>query len=275
MIRRSFYADFSKLYRFSNLEQRAFLDAYFQRYEIICLKNIVRAITGKEEKEADTSDLEVFDRHSSFPLQQAAAAETMDALITALVGTPYTDVLRNVGTGGKATLFDYEFALDMFYFKNLWKRVRRDLKKEDREAVIQSVGTQIDTLNLEWIYRAKRYYRMDAAKVYALIIPVHYRLKLEEVKRMAEAESIEDMLSCVGATKYGKYFQDMGSIDLERVGTNIQEAVHKALMGHNPYSAACLEVYLYKKEQEVHRIITAMECVRYGLPAEKIREYLA
>ena len=38
MIRRSFYADFSKLYRFSNLEQRAFLDAYFQRYEIICLK---------------------------------------------------------------------------------------------------------------------------------------------------------------------------------------------------------------------------------------------
>lgn len=275
MIRRSFYADFSKLYRFSNLEQRAFLDAYFQRYEIICLKNIVRAITGKEEKEADTSDLEVFDRHSSFPLQQAAAAETMDALTAALAGTAYAEVLRNVGMGGKATLFDYEFALDMFYFKNLWKRVRRDLKKEDREAVIQSVGTQIDTLNLEWIYRAKRYYRMDAAKVYALIIPVHYRLKLEEVKRMAEAESIEDMLACVGATKYGKYFQDMGSIDLERVGTNIQEAVHKALMGHNPYSAACLEVYLYKKEQEVHRIITAMECVRYGLPAEKIREYLA
>lgn len=32
-IKRSFYADFSKLYRFSNMEQRNFLDTYFRRYE--------------------------------------------------------------------------------------------------------------------------------------------------------------------------------------------------------------------------------------------------
>ena len=38
-IKRSFYADFSKLYRFSNMEQRNFLDTYFRRYEITCLKN--------------------------------------------------------------------------------------------------------------------------------------------------------------------------------------------------------------------------------------------
>lgn len=43
-IKRSFYADFSKLYRFSNMEQRNFLDTYFRRYEITCLKNIVQAI---------------------------------------------------------------------------------------------------------------------------------------------------------------------------------------------------------------------------------------
>ena len=29
-IKRSFYADFSKLYRFSNMEQRNFLDTYFR-----------------------------------------------------------------------------------------------------------------------------------------------------------------------------------------------------------------------------------------------------
>ena len=76
-------------------------------------------------------------------------------------------------------------------------------------------------------------------------------------------------------TRYGKYLQEMEKPNLERVGSMIQENVHRALMRQNPYSAACLEVYLYRKEQEVHRIITAMECVRYGLPAEKIREYLA
>ena len=113
------------------------------------------------------------------------------------------------------------------------------------------------------------------ADVYALIIPVHYRLNLEQVKRMAEAESTEEMLNFAKETRYGKYLQEMEKPNLERVGSMIQENVHRALMRQNPYSAACLEVYLYRKEQEVHRIITAMECVRYGLPAEKIREYLA
>ena len=137
------------------------------------------------------------------------------------------------------------------------------------------MGFSIYTLNNQWIYRAKRYYGMKAADVYALIIPVHYRLNLEQVKRMAEAESTEEMLNFAKETRYGKYLQEMEKPNLERVGSMIQENVHRALMRQNPYSAACLEVYLYRKEQEVHRIITAMECVRYGLPAEKIREYLA
>ena len=162
--------------------------------------------------------------------------------------------------------------------KNLYasrEELQKELKKEDREAVLESVGVTIDTLNLQWIYRAKRYYGMKAADVYALIIPVHYRLNLEQVKRMAEAESTEEMLNFAKETRYGKYLQEMEKPNLERVGSMIQENVHRALMRQNPYSAACLEVYLYRKEQEVHRIITAMECVRYGLPAEKIREYLA
>ncbi|MDO4293882.1 MAG: V-type ATPase subunit [Eubacteriales bacterium] len=274
LMRRSVYSDFSRLYRFSNLEQRKFLDTYFRRYETICLKNIIRAVMSGTT--ADVSDFEeAFSRHSAFPLQQAAAADSMESLTAILAKTPYGAVLRAVAASGSSTLFDYEFALDMMYFKDLWKRVRKELKKEDREAVIQSVGTQIDTLNLQWIYRAKRYYRMDAASVYALIIPVHYRLTLEQVKRMAEAESTEDMIACARATKYGKYLQEAGIPDLEQAGDVIQETVHRALMGQNPYSAACLEVYLYRKEREVHRVITAMEGVRYGLPADKIKEYLA
>lgn len=75
--------------------------------------------------------------------------------------------------------------------------------------MLESVGVTIDTLNLQWIYRAKRYYGMKAADVYALIIPVHYRLNLEQVKRMAEAESTEEMLNFAKETRYGKYLQEM------------------------------------------------------------------
>lgn len=276
IVMQSLFADFSKLYRFSNLEQRAFLDSYFRRYEITCLKMLVRAVFGNGGTLTDVSEYrEIFARHSRFPLIQAASADTMEGLIQALEGTPYCSVLKNVYAGGGEKLFDYEFALDMFYFTDLWKRVRKNLKKQDREAVIQSVGTEIDLLNLQWIYRAKKYYRMEASDIYALIIPVHYRLSTEEIKGMAEADSEEEMLSRAAATKYGRFAKQEDHPGLEKAGSRIQEKVHAALMGQKPYSAACLDVYLYRKEREVHKIITAMECVRYGLPAEKIREYLA
>lgn len=275
MIMQSLFADFSKLYRFSDLKQRAFLDSYFRRYEITCLKMLVRAVFGNGDTLTDVLEYrEIFARHSGFPLMQAAAADTMEDLIRALEGTPYCCVLKNVYAGGKEKLLDYEFALDMFYFTDLWKRVKKNLKKQDREALILSVGTEIDLLNLQWIYRAKKYYRMEAAAIYTLIIPVHYRLSGEEIKAMAEAESCQEMLSRAASTKYGKFVKQEDS-GLEKAGDRIREGVHAALMGQKPYSAACLDVYLYRKEREVHKIITAMECVRYGLPAEKIREYLA
>lgn len=54
----------------------------------------------------------------------------METLVSVLSDTPYGDVLRKVAGSGSTTLFDYEFALDMFYFRDLWKRVRKELKKK-------------------------------------------------------------------------------------------------------------------------------------------------
>lgn len=276
LIMQSLLSDFSKLYRFSNLEQRAFLDGYFRRFEISCIKMLIRSLFSGRDALSDFSEYEaVFSRHSAFPLARVAAAQTMDSLIAALQGTPYAGVLKRVRQGNSGRLFDYEFALDMFLFRNQWKRAQKDLKKEDKETVLRSVGTQIDVLNLQWIYRAKKYYNMEASEIYAIIIPVHYRLKKEEVVRMAEADSVAGLMTAIGGTKYGRYLEEGVLPDPEKVGTQIQEAIHRTMLRHSPYSAACLDVYLYEKEREVRKVITAMECVRYGLPSDKIREYLS
>ena len=37
----------------------------------------------------------------------------------------------------------------------------------------------------------------------------------------------------------------------------------------DPYSVAVLYSYLYHKEHEVNRLTIAIECVRYGIPAEE------
>ena len=45
-------------------------------------------------------------------------------------------------------------------------------------------GSKIDLLNLQWIYRAKKYYNMKPADIYLLLIPIHYKLSTDQVKEM-------------------------------------------------------------------------------------------
>ncbi len=276
LIMQSLFVDFSRLYRFSSLEQRRFLNGYFSRYEISFLKAVIRSILTRGEPLTETEEYrEIFERHSAISLKQAGSADSMEALIAALSGTPYKKVLSDVYGSASRELFDYELALDLFFFSEYWKMVKKGLKDGDQEAIARSAGAQIDAVNLTWIYRAKKYYGMSAAQIYALIVPIHYRLTREQIRRMAEAADVHELLEIMETTKYGRYIEGEDAPKLERCMDAMQEAVHAALLRKKPYSAACLDVYLYRKEREVHRVITAMECVRYGLPAEKIREYLA
>ena len=276
LIMQSLFTDFARLYRFSNLEQRQFLNGYFMRYEITFLKAVIRSILTRGEPLTDAEEYrEIFERHSAIPLRQALNADTMEGLIAALSGTVYRKVLSDVYGSSSRELFDYELALDLFFFSEYWKMVKKELKSEDQEAITQSAGAEIDAVNLTWIYRAKKYYGMSAAQIYALIVPIHYRLTRDQVKRMAEAADVDELLGVMETTKYGRFLEGEEPPRLEHCMDAMQEAVHAVLLRRKPYSAACLDVYLYRKEQEVHRIITAMECVRYGLPSDKIREYLA
>ena len=70
----------------------------------------------------------------------------METLVSVLSDTPYGDVLRKVAGSGSTTLFDYEFALDMFYFRDLWKRVRKELKKEMSESIMLVVAQRISSI---------------------------------------------------------------------------------------------------------------------------------
>ena len=47
-------------------------------------------------------------------------------------------------------------------------------------------------LNLQWIYRSKKYYHMTPADIYALLIPVHYRLSRREISALVEAGDEEE-----------------------------------------------------------------------------------
>ena len=275
-LRNAVLLDFDSLYRFSNGEQRDFLKLYSMRFEIRLLKKCLSNIFDHRDITTDLSEMEkYFDRHSNLDVQKLASSATADELIENLNGTVYYDGLKRLVKSDNPTLFDYEAALDLFYFSFIWKRKNKILKKTDLELITNAYGRKFDMLNLWWIHRAKRYFRMNSSEIYALLIPVHYKLRTEQVKGLVEAESEEDFAARLSETYYGKTYSELKPETLEDMYVYVLKHILLKESQQHPYSAATIYSYLYRKEHEINRLIIALECIRYGLPADETMSYIS
>lgn len=274
ILRNTILMDFQKIYSFSNPLQRNFLRRYGRRYEVRLLKSVLVSVMEGTSMEGDGRLFDpYFSKYAEVNVEKVLAAHSLDEFIEALKGSPYYEVMARVRTANpQATLFEYETALDLFHFSTIWKDKKEIAGKPGEETLTEFYGTKFDLLNLWYIYRAKKYYHMDNVSIYALTIPVLYRLKKSEIKKLVEAETDSDLRAALRETCYGKLHPDLTPENLQYMYTKIcRDAVQKGAE-KDPYSIASLYRYLYLKEHEVYRLTTALECVRYGMkPEESIR----
>ncbi len=189
------YRDFTKLYRFSSQSQRKFLDLYFLHFEIAIFKWCLRAILDHRQADLDLSQFQdFFKRHSHLDLNQMSACQSLPEFLACLEGTPFYGLLSGLSETPEATLFDYELKLDLFYFKTMWKASGK-LSDQETAILTQCFGSKLDILNIQWIYRSLRYYHLTPAQIYALLIPIRYKLRQNDIQNMAESDTMEDFFS--------------------------------------------------------------------------------
>lgn len=274
----SLYRDYARLYRFAGMKQRRFFKLYFMHFEIDILKSCLRNAAAHQPVPIGLSRYEEFFRsHSKLNLAAIGTAATTKELIDSLEGTVYYSLLEGIRESGDGGHFDYEMALDLYYFNTTWKAIKKEIPKREQEAILQGFGTKLDLLNLQWIYRAKRYYTVsrDAAK--KLLIPVRYRLHSEQLEQLIAAESMEDYFSILTETWYGTRIRALHLDErpnLEILYNTILSRIHRIAAGRQPYSISTLYSYLYFKEEEMQKIITVIEGIRYQLDDAEILDII-
>ena len=174
--------------------------------------------------------------------------------------------MEELSRKGELNPTDCETVLDMTYFKEAWRIKKRYLKKEEQQIITQCFGTRMDMLNIQWIYRAKKYYGLSGAQIIAVLIPIRLHLTKNQVTRMAQAESLEGFFDILKTTYYGRMDGEERP-DLKKLAAEINDRVYEMTRRSNPYSIAALNSYLYFKEKEIRRITTTLERIRYGVAA--------
>ena len=268
------YYDFTKIYRFCDRGQKSVLKLYFSKFEIAGLKRAFRRAFNHGDRTAEKKELRsVRQRFTDIPLDKLADAVTIPEILEALKGTQYYRVLEKLEKAEDPKLFDYEMTLDLYYFSMIWKQKDKLLKGKDLELLTRSLGSRIDLLNMMWIYRAKKYYQLSEASIYAFLIPIAYRLHDGEIRSLVTAADERELEETVRKTYYGRRFLGLDGEKLESIYNQIIRKIYGEEKRSNPYSMAVITGYLFDKERELDRLITVLEGVRYGLPAEETLKY--
>lgn len=276
LLKASIFKDFSKIYQFANPEQRKFLDLYSRRYEIRVLKEIMTNLF--DHKSTDAVDVspycDFFRRHSKLDLDRLTACTTMDEFINTLKGNEFYVPLSRIQNHDTALLFDYGMALDLYYFSMIWNVRKKLFSGKDLEQITTAYGEKFDMLNLQFISRSKRYFSMAPADIYALLIPMNYKLKKEEITALVEASTREEAQQIFRKTYYGKKYDHLSAHNLEEFYNYMLRTTLEKASRKDPYSVAMLYSYMYHKEHEVNRLTIAIECIRYGVAPDEAMQYI-
>ena len=271
----SLYMDYTKIYHFANDTQRQDLELVFFRYEINILKHCIRLLHSAEN---DAYDLSVFhpffSKHSKINVAALSLSRSMDEYIQNLRGTEYYNLLAKLHSKPGMTSFDYEMSLDIYYFTKSWKLKDSILKGTSRKAFTQRMGTEIDLLNIMWIYRSKKMYDMNSAQIFTYLIPVNYKLGAAQLSRLVQAVTIDEFLTILNSSHY-KYFVSYlkeGTMEMEYA--RIINKIYLLNITRYPASMTAVNYYLFRKDIEIGQLTSALECIRYKLDLNKKLDYM-
>lgn len=272
VINDSLYADYMKLYRFAGIQQRKGLEILFFRYEVNVLKASLEYVKkgGREYMPGELNSF--FDGHTCYDTSALVQAKNMQEFMMALEGTRYEGLMRRMTENPGLRFADYASQLDIYYYQNAWKMKDALAGKKMRSIFTRILGTEIDWLNIMWMYRFKRFYNMKTADIAVNMIPIQYRLKKQETRKLLDAGNLSEFESILAKTVYFTEKDAVVKLGDEITFRHIMDRTYDQICRKYPMSVAPVLKYLYDKENEIDILTTILEGVRYRIPAREIQE---
>ncbi len=265
--------EYSRIYNFVDNDKKEILDFLFIRKEVDYLKHSIRNLFNHEKTPTPEPVSDFFEKRTKIDIQACAGAKSLDDFIKACENTAYYEYLKRV----KAINSDYfsiAMGLDLLYYENYWKRIKK-LAGHERRAMEKFVGSQIDMMNIIWIYRSKEFFKFSNEQIYTCLLPVRYKLSEELIKRLVNARSSDGIISILDKTVYRSLFKRI--TEGFYVDENYRRIMYK--IARSTFTAASDTIagscaYLYMKEFEILNIIRVIEGIRYGINPEAIKKHI-
>jgi V/A-type H+-transporting ATPase subunit C len=258
---------------------RALVVQLYRLFEVDNLKAVLRGVvTGASWEQV---------RYVLFPLgsftilspQAMMEAGSVRAAVEVLRGTPYYRTLSHAMKryDAEKTLFPLDVALDLDYWRELWRDVQR-LSKRDRVQALRIVGSLVDVSNLMWAVRYRVYHHLSEEEIINYTLPFGYRVRDVHIRAIAAGADVAHTLTRVfpGLTGVTSLLQEpkSGLPELElQLQRYVAEQCHAAFIGY-PFHIGIPLAYVVLNELEIQDVTVLIEAKSLQIPAARFEPHL-
>ena len=134
------------------------------------------------------------------------------------------------------------------------------------------MGLKIDLLNVQWIYRAKKYYEVSPEQMLIYSLPGGEKLSFGRLKKLCYSKSPDEIMRLADQYLRCGIFETDTDIDIVKNIDNFIYEHIKKVRGKRSIGTALAYIYLL---DIIIRDLTAItEGIRYKLPKEQLKKYL-
>ena len=264
-------------YKYAALRRYDFSGSGF--YDFILIRLEVREILRRlsyiqaGQHDAYVADLPSYlIQRTSFSLKALAEADSFDDLLLCLQGTPYRQLLTGLTLdGSKSAYLRCEFALYHYYYQFLFDSIDHHFHGKTRSEMRQILLCEIDTRNIETVFRLKRFYQMEDEEIRSLLQPWSGALKKEQIDRMLAAGTTAEMAA---AAPFLPTRSDLPEGFIELMTHSYRYRFDQKKLRFATNAPVAMYTFLTLRDIEVENDITVIEGVRYQIPQEEILHLL-
>ncbi len=276
LLKKYIVGQYEKLIHHFTDEYRKLFKILFIRYEIEDLKLYLRAVNREEDLGA-VKELVVYSgSYSMVDYESLSASKGLQELIDNLEETIYYNALKAyVKEDSQRRTFYMSMSLDRLYFKLLSEQIEK-LSKEDRNILRELLGKNLDLLNLQWIYRGLKFYKLAPEELVNYTLHYGYYLNYKRIKELCYTKNEDELISKMVDSKYGFLFDNRDTLEvfMER---RIERYLYFLFLDYKKREKMNIiesVVFMHLMEYEMRDIISIVEAVRYGMDKDDTKKFL-
>jgi len=236
-------------------------------YEVEDLKVLIRAVYTERDYINNRHPLIYIGRYGSIDFHSLAASRSFSELVERLRGTEYYPYLVPLANRNqREDQFQIEMALDLSYL-SIYKKHLKLLNRDEQTEICRIQGMRADLLNLQWIYRGKKFYNLPPEVLLNYTIGFDGHLNYRTIKDLCYSGTVEELERKMGSSRYSFLFRHNSTKDIYMERRIYRYQYHRLRHMKQMGGMDILQTIIYFQllDYEIRDIISIVENIRYGI----------